>query len=77
MFTTEILANIMYLHALGQPVIVFNSLKPASELLDQRASIYSGRPRSIVGHEILCGGLFFAFMSYGDTFVFACLSQTP
>ena len=63
----------MYLNALGQPMIVFNSLKPAFELLDRRANIYSDRPRIIVGHEILCGGLFLVLMSYGDAFVFPFL----
>jgi hypothetical protein len=63
----------MYLNALGQPIIVLNSLKSASELLDRRANIYSDRPRVIVGHEILCGGLFSALMPYGDVFVFTFL----
>ena len=56
----------MYLNALGQPIIVLNSLKPAFELLDRRANIYSDRPRLIVANDILCGGLFTAFTSYGD-----------
>ncbi len=63
----------MYLNALGQPIIVLNSLKAASELLDRRANIYSDRPRFIVSHEILCGGLFFAFMTCGDVCVFTFL----
>ena len=56
----------MYLSALGQPILIFNSLKPASDLLDRRASIYSDRPRFIVANEILCGDLFTAFTPYGD-----------
>jgi hypothetical protein len=67
----------MYLNVLGQPIIVFNSLKPASELLDRRANIYSDRPRHIVAHEIFCGGLFTALMSYGDVFVFMFLLKHP
>ena len=59
----------MYLNALGQPIIVFNSLKVAFELLDRRANLYSDRPNLIVANEILCGSLFTAFMSYGDVFV--------
>ncbi|KAF8196263.1 putative monooxygenase [Mycena galopus ATCC 62051] len=50
--------NIIYLNALGQPIIVINSAKIANELLDQRSSIYSERPimiwrqqRKIVAHE--------------------------
>ncbi|KAI0256923.1 cytochrome P450 [Lactifluus subvellereus] len=56
----------MYLNALGQPILILNSLKPASDLLDRRANIYSDRPRFIVSNEILCGGLFSASLPYGD-----------
>jgi hypothetical protein len=59
----------MYLNALGQPIIVINSLKAAFELLDRRAKIYSDRPRFIVARDILCGGLFIALMPYGYEFV--------
>jgi hypothetical protein len=58
--------DVMYLNALGQPMLVINSLKAATELLDRRANIYSDRPRLIVAGEILCGGLFMAFMPYGE-----------
>ena len=59
----------MYLNALGKPIIVLNSLKAAFELLDRRANIYSDRPRLIVAHEILCGGLFAGLLPYGETLV--------
>lgn len=58
--------DLMYLNAFGQPIVVLQSLKAAFELLDKRANISSDRPRYIVAHEILCGGLFAAFMRYGD-----------
>ena len=51
----------MYLSALGQPILILNSLKAAAELLDRRASIYSDRPRLIMSQEILSGSLVFAF----------------
>ena len=70
---SETLEHMMYLNALGQPILVINSLKTAFELLDRRASIYSDRPRVIVAHEILCGGLFTAFIRYGDVFVWPFL----
>lgn len=57
------------MNALGQPILVFNSLKPAAELLDRRASIYSSRPRLIMAHEVLSGGFFTAFLPYGDLWV--------
>jgi len=58
--------DMVYLSALGQPVLVLNSLKSASDLLDRRANIYSDRPRLIMANEILSGGLFSAFLPYGD-----------
>ncbi|KAI0293117.1 cytochrome P450 [Russula brevipes] len=58
--------HIMYLNALGQPIVVLNSFKAAFELLDRRAQIYSDRPRFIVGHEIQSGGLFTTAMRFGD-----------
>jgi hypothetical protein len=59
----------MYLNALGHSVIVLNSLKAASELLHQRANIYSDRPPLVVANHILCGGLFTTFMSHGNVSV--------
>ncbi|KAI9454069.1 cytochrome P450 [Lactarius psammicola] len=58
--------DVMYLNALGQPIIVLNSLKAAAELLDRRAAIYSGRPRLIMALEIISGSLIFAFLSHVD-----------
>jgi hypothetical protein len=59
----------MYLNALGQPIIVLNSLKAAFELLDRRANIYSDRPHFIVANNILCGGLFTGLVPYGEKLV--------
>lgn len=58
---------IISLNLVGHTVIVLNDHKVASDLLDQRSAIYSGRPRSIVGSEFLTGGLSLAFLSYGET----------
>jgi hypothetical protein len=69
-FTREIAENVMFLRAFGQPIVIFNSLKVATELLDRRANIYSDRPRLIASNEILCGGLFTGMMPYGDELVF-------
>jgi hypothetical protein len=58
----------MYLNVLGRPLIVLNSLKAAFDLLEQRASISSDRPRLIICHKILCGSLLISSMQYGDVF---------
>ncbi|KAH9175619.1 cytochrome P450 [Lactarius sanguifluus] len=74
--------DVMYLTALGQPILVLNSIKAAAELLDRRASIYSDRPRMIMAQEVLSGGLTFPFLGYDDRWrrsrraTHQCLSKT-
>ncbi|KAH9033943.1 cytochrome P450, partial [Lactarius hengduanensis] len=65
---TQKYGDVMYLNALGQPILVLNSLKAASELLDRRADIYSGRPRLIMAQEIVSGGLIFALINHVDDY---------
>jgi hypothetical protein len=62
----DTLEDMVYLTALGQPILVIHGLKAASELLDRRAHIYSSRPRLIMAHEILTGALLPTFLPYGD-----------
>ena len=64
----------MYCNAMDQPIIVANSHKAAAELLGRRANVCSDRPRLIVANEILCGGLLYAFIPYGDLWVHRCLT---
>jgi hypothetical protein len=59
--------DLIYLNVAGQPIVVINSPKAGVALLDRRAAIYSDRPRSIVGSDIMSGGLLFALSPYGDT----------
>ncbi|KAH8982276.1 cytochrome P450 [Lactarius akahatsu] len=74
--------DVMYLTALGQPILVLNSIKAAAELLDRRASIYSDRPRMIMAQELLSGSLIFPFLRYDDRWrrsrraTHQCLSKT-
>jgi hypothetical protein len=56
----------VYLNALGQPILVIHGLKAASEILHRRAHVYSSRPRLIMAHEILTGGLLPSLLPYGE-----------
>jgi hypothetical protein len=56
----------MYLEVLGKPIIVFNGLKSAYGVLERRASNSSGRPRLIIGNEILNEGLGLPLMNHGE-----------
>ncbi|KAE9397734.1 cytochrome P450 [Gymnopus androsaceus JB14] len=55
---------IFSLNLAGNPVIVLNSHEVVTELLEKRSTIYSDRPRFIMAHEILTGGIFIAFSGY-------------
>ncbi|KAJ8503077.1 hypothetical protein ONZ45_g11173 [Pleurotus djamor] len=57
---------IVSLSVLGKPIIVLNSHKAASDLLDRRYSIYSNRPKNIVVGELLTKGYLMAITRYGD-----------
>lgn len=54
---------IVYLNVMGQPLVILNNHKVATELLEKRSHIYSDRPRFIVA-DYLTGKNFFILMSY-------------
>ena len=62
---TPLAGEVIYLDVLGKPTIIFNSLKSAFDVLENRASNSSGRPRFIVANEILNEGLSLVFMDHG------------
>ncbi|KAI0047593.1 cytochrome P450 [Auriscalpium vulgare] len=57
--------DVFSLNAFGNPILVINSLKAATDLLERRAAIYSDRPRLIAGGEVMCGGQVFALQNSG------------
>ncbi|ETW77818.1 cytochrome P450 monooxygenase 60 [Heterobasidion irregulare TC 32-1] len=57
---------LVYLNMAGQPMVVINSHKVATDLLDHRAANYSDRPRFVVGSEIMSGGLHIFLARYTD-----------
>ncbi|KAF9040485.1 cytochrome P450, partial [Hymenopellis radicata] len=63
----DVYGPIVYLNLAGQNVIVLNTLEVASDLLDDRAAIYSDRPNWIVACQMLTEGLFMPFVRYGET----------
>lgn len=56
--------DLMYFNVAGQPLIVINSLRVATDLLDRAK--FSDRPRNIVASDIMTRGMFVAFASYGN-----------
>ncbi|KZV67267.1 cytochrome P450 [Peniophora sp. CONT] len=59
--------DIIYLNAAGQSMVVLNSHRIATDLLDRRAGNYSDRPPSYVACEILCSGLLLPLVRYNET----------
>ena len=46
------IGDLVYISAMGQPIVLISSYKVAYDLLVQRASIYSDRPRSVMVGEM-------------------------
>ena len=59
--------DLIYLNAVGQPIVVINSHKVAVDLLDRRAATYSDRPSNVVACDIMSGGLLIGSARYGET----------
>ncbi|KAF9463393.1 cytochrome P450 [Collybia nuda] len=57
---------VISLNLAGQPMVILNTPKAASDLLVHRSHIYSDRPKFIMASEILSGGLNFSLISYAD-----------
>lgn len=70
------LGSLVYVNVAGQPVIILNNQKVATDLLDRRADIYSDRPNIIVASEFLAGGLLVTLMQHGDMYVLSQLIST-
>ncbi|VDC06022.1 unnamed protein product [Peniophora sp. CBMAI 1063] len=64
----ETYGGIIYLSIpiLNVHIVVLNTLKVATDLLERRAHIYSDRPNWIMASEMLAGGYFLPLASYGD-----------
>lgn len=47
-----VVGDVLFLSALGKPIVVLNSFEAVNHLLNQRASIYSDRPQSVMASEL-------------------------
>jgi hypothetical protein len=59
-------SDIIHVNALGTSMIILNSYKVATDLLDGRSSIYSSRPHFTMFHELSGWGFSFNVLPYGD-----------
>lgn len=44
--------HILYMHVLGQPMIVLSSQEAVRDLMEKRSAIYSDRPRFVLLNEL-------------------------
>ncbi|KAF5324094.1 hypothetical protein D9619_011206 [Psilocybe cf. subviscida] len=58
--------DILYVNLAGTDVIVLNTAEAASDLLEKRSSIYSGRPRMSFLNDLMGWDFNFVFMDYGQ-----------
>ncbi|TBU37472.1 cytochrome P450 [Dichomitus squalens] len=56
--------DVMYLNVMGQPVVIVNTLRHATELLDKKAANLSSRPESAM-FQLLGLNKYMVFMPYG------------
>lgn len=50
-------------------MMILNTQKAASDLLDKRAAAYSARPHFAVRNELMCGGMFLPFQTHNGKYV--------
>ncbi|KAF8987177.1 cytochrome P450 [Cyathus striatus] len=59
-------SDVVFAETIGVKFIILNSVKAADDLLTKRSSIYSCRPRLIMGAELMGWGFQFSVMPYGE-----------
>ncbi|KAJ7273808.1 cytochrome P450 [Mycena rebaudengoi] len=59
----------VYIHVLGQPILILDTLSAAHEVLDLRSAIYSSRPRLVMAGELAGFNQALALMPYSPRFL--------
>lgn len=67
-YGTWFAGGIIYVSLFGQPVIILNSVRLATEMLDKKSAIYSDRPRLVLGGEMVGWDQSIPLTPYGDRF---------
>ncbi|KAF9443824.1 cytochrome P450 [Macrolepiota fuliginosa MF-IS2] len=58
--------KIIYMEALGQPIIVLNDIRMAEDLLEKRSGLYSSRPQLPMLADLIEDKLQFGLLAYGN-----------
>ncbi|KAF5360606.1 hypothetical protein D9756_005151 [Leucocoprinus leucothites] len=62
----ELGSKLLYLEALGQPMLIINDIRIAQDLLEKRSALYSSRPAIPMLNDVVGIRMYFALMPYGD-----------
>lgn len=62
----DVYGDFIYIYVFGNPILVLNSAKAVSDLLEKRGSIYSSRPTRTMVVELIGWDWLFSAMPYGD-----------
>ncbi|KAJ2922489.1 hypothetical protein H1R20_g14607, partial [Candolleomyces eurysporus] len=65
-WSTELNTDILHLEMAGTHIIVLDNYEVATDLLESRSSLYSGRPHLVMMIELMGWGFNFGFVDYGD-----------
>ena len=60
--------DMMYISALGKGLLIINSQRVATDLLEKRSNIFSDRPRYISANDFLTKGLSFSLAPYDNQY---------
>ena len=63
---TNVIGDIVFYYAYGNPIVVLNSAKVADELLDKRGAIYSSRPVRTMLRELYVVAVSFEVLKHPD-----------
>ncbi|KAF5360644.1 hypothetical protein D9756_005134 [Leucocoprinus leucothites] len=59
-------SKLLYLEALGQPMLIINDIRIAQDLLEKRSALYSSRPAIPMLNDVVGVRAYFSVMPYGD-----------
>ncbi|KAF8891877.1 cytochrome P450 [Infundibulicybe gibba] len=62
----KVYGEIVYVEALGKPLVILNTLSAAQEILEKRSSIYASRPNLVMANDLMGWIWDFGHLPYSD-----------
>ncbi|KAI0036607.1 cytochrome P450 monooxygenase [Vararia minispora EC-137] len=61
----DIYGDVIYVRQFGSPILILNSQRAITDLLENRGNVYSSRPRRVMANELMGWDWMFSTMTYG------------